>query len=160
MLLGLLTYFDSSKENCKTFLHHNKYRRSIRSLFNDPEFPNQYYLINDYMNIVKTWQSGFNGTGVTICINDHGVDITHPEFKGRFNLNASLNFGTNRSDPTPDSSGNQVHGTMMAGLAGATGGNGVCGVGVAFKASLSGATRERKYICFFCGKWWLIQWHL
>ena len=26
----------------------------------------------------------------------------------------------------------------MAGLAGATGGNGVCGVGVAFKASLSG----------------------
>ena len=36
------------------------------------------------------------------------------------------------------SSGNKVHGTMMAGLAGATGGNGVCGVGVAFKASLSG----------------------
>ena len=36
------------------------------------------------MNIVKTWQSGFNGDGVTICINDNGVDITHPEFKGRF----------------------------------------------------------------------------
>jgi len=140
MVFGLLMSLDSSIVSSKTFLHHNKHRRSIRSLFNDPEFPNQYYLINDYMNIVKTWQSGFNGTGVTICINDNGVDITHPEFKGRFNLNASFNFGTNRSDPSPDlsSSGNKAHGTMMAGLAGATGGNGVCGVGVAFKASLSG----------------------
>ena len=36
------------------------------------------------MNIVKTWQSGINGTGVTICVNDNGVDFTHPEFNGRF----------------------------------------------------------------------------
>jgi len=93
------------------------------------------------MNIVKTWQSGINGTGITICINDpSGVDFKHPEFNGRFNLNASFNFGTNKSDPSPDlsSSGNKEHGTLMAGLAGATEGNGNCGVGVSFKASLSG----------------------
>ena len=37
------------------------------------------------MNIVKTWQSGINGTGITICINDpSGVDFKHPEFNGRF----------------------------------------------------------------------------
>ena len=37
------------------------------------------------MNIVKAWQSGINGTGVTICINDPtGIDIRHPDLNGRF----------------------------------------------------------------------------
>ena len=38
----------------------------------------------------------------------------------------------------PNFSGRDAHGTMMAGLAAASANNGVCGVGVAYDASVSG----------------------
>ena len=43
------------------------------------------------MNIRKTWMSGINGDGVTICINDpSGVSYTHPELRPRFVSGISL----------------------------------------------------------------------
>ena len=52
-----------------------------------------------------------SGVGVSICIVDTGIDLTHPEFTGR-NLSAWKDFVNEEPSPYDD----EGHGTMMAGL--------------------------------------------
>ncbi|MEU4215233.1 S8 family serine peptidase [Actinoplanes sp. NPDC026623] len=55
------------------------------------------------------WQSGLDGTGVTVAILDTGIDATHPDFAGK--IVASENFTTDPS--TDDLVG---HGTHVASI--------------------------------------------
>jgi len=76
---------------------------------------------------------GITGMGVNILFVDDGLDIEHPEFKGRYNPSGSVQDSLTNT---------AVHGTFSAGIAAAAANNGVCSVGVAPKATVSGAALE------------------
>jgi subtilisin family serine protease len=63
--------------------------------------------------------------------------ITHQEVSDRAILDLSLNGLSGARDPTSNNTGD-THGTACAGVAAARAGNGLCGQGVAPKASLAG----------------------
>lgn len=68
------------------------------------------------------------GRGVSVAIVDSRVDVAHPDLRGQFL--ASRDFVTNRPGPP------EKHGTGVAGVVAAKGGNGIGMVGVAPEAQL------------------------
>ena len=67
---------------------------------------------NDYNSLVQNNDiSGFDGTGVRVCIVDSGIDIEHTEFAG-LKLQGWKDFINNQPAPYDD----EGHGTMMAGI--------------------------------------------
>ncbi|KAL7673549.1 hypothetical protein ACOME3_008404 [Neoechinorhynchus agilis] len=96
----------------------------------------------DYMNIQKAWSRGLSGKNVTICIIDDGLDHRHPDLRERYRPELSFDFNDLDDidhDPSPDTrNAKYSHGTKCAGVAAAEANNGVCGVGVAFGASIAG----------------------
>ncbi|MFE0422802.1 S8 family serine peptidase, partial [Streptomyces sp. NPDC058953] len=62
----------------------------------------------------KVWQSGYDGTGVTVAVLDSGVDDTHPDLAAR--VAGSANFTT-----SPDTKDRHGHGTHIASTVAGTG---------------------------------------
>ncbi|XP_038059176.1 PC3-like endoprotease variant B [Patiria miniata] len=119
--------------------------------FNDPRFPDQWYLHNDGqndatpgvdMNLAPVWKLGIMGQGVVVSVVDDGVDGTHPDLKANYDPDASWDFNGNDSNPHPDDriekGGKNNHGTRCAGEIAAEADNGICGVGAAPKAGIGG----------------------
>ncbi len=107
----------------------------------DPLFVDQWHLNNDFsaphINVVPAWTRGITGAGVIIGTVDGGVQITHPDLAPNYEAPDSRNFGSGfASDPSPQSP-YEDHGTAVAGLAVARGGNGTGVTGVAPKAGLA-----------------------
>lgn len=75
------------------------------------------------------------GAGITIAIVDTGIDLTHPDLKGKIASNYDCTSGTcvGGSGAGNDDNG---HGSHVAGIAAASTGNGVGVAGVAPSASL------------------------
>lgn len=72
-----------------------------------------------------------SGSGsVTIAILDSGVNVSHPEFAGR--LAAGYDFVNSDADPSDDFG----HGTMVAGIAAATGNNAIGVAGIDWQARI------------------------
>ncbi|KAL7676452.1 hypothetical protein ACOME3_002704 [Neoechinorhynchus agilis] len=111
--------------------------------FNDELYTDQWNLGNEYsdvMNIQEAWSHGLTGKDVIICIVDDGVDYRHPELNSRYKPEASYDFNEigGDKDPIPVHTHRQNnHGTKCAGIAVAEANNGICGVGVAYGASLA-----------------------
>jgi len=83
------------------------------------------------------WNRGYTGRGVTIAVVDDGVYWNHEDLRPRIQQTLGRNWNGapgGETDPTP--SGSQLHGTMVAGLAAATVGNGWGIAGVAPSANL------------------------
>ena len=89
------------------------------------------------MNIDSVINSGKTGNGVTIAIQDSGMEIAHEDIANNHLAGKSCDFLNDDDDPTPTSSGGD-HGTSVAGIAAATGWNDKGGRGVAPKANLVG----------------------
>lgn len=120
-------------------------------VFNDPNFEDMWYLKNrgqsggeKYLdlNVEVSWQSGFNGEGVVLCILDDGVDHTHPDLAANYDPRASTDLN-DKNDHTKDPMPNMTnpdnkHGTRCAGEIAAVADNNVCGVGVAYKSRIGG----------------------
>jgi subtilisin family serine protease len=112
----------------------------------DPASIYQAWYLED-IRAPAAWAMGFTGEGITIRVNDGGVDYDHPDIKPNFDLEHS--FMDPRQDPEL---GNKDHGTTVSGLAAGAGNNGVCGIGVAFKAKITAAasiglgTRSVEYL--------------
>jgi len=117
----------------------------------DPYFPNatpsaawpgQWHLENQVTpgldaNVRGAWNAGWTGAGVVIGIVDDGLQINHPDLSANVAGGFSYDFGGNDADPSPvyiDDS----HGTSVAGVAGARGGNGIGVTGAAPRATLAG----------------------
>jgi subtilisin family serine protease len=66
---------------------------------------------------------------------DDGLDGSHPEFAGRFQLSSSYNFISGTQNPYNAS---DSHGTSCAGISVGAMNNSVCGSGIAYRASVSG----------------------
>lgn len=118
-----------------------------------PGFPGQWYLENQTggtidANVTGAWGRGITGDGVTIGIVDDGLDHTHPDLDANYSAADSWNFGNDTADPYPvhdnEVAGDTVvgfgdnHGTAVAGIAGARGGDGFGITGAAPRADVAG----------------------
>ncbi|WP_374001122.1 S8 family peptidase [Bdellovibrio bacteriovorus] len=89
------------------------------------------------LNLLKTWTSGLSGAGLKIVVSDDGVQDSHEDLKSNFIYGSSINYhispatGANNSPPN---SSDDNHGTAVAGLIAAVGGNGVGTKGIAYGA--------------------------
>lgn len=74
--------------------------------------------IDQHINIEKAW-AYTKGKGITIAVIDDGVDIDHPEFRGRIVSPRDVSLGTD--NPRPADPAEDIHGTACAGVACASG---------------------------------------
>ncbi|MBK1858362.1 S8 family serine peptidase [Cerasicoccus arenae] len=123
-----------------------------RSVPNDPLFPEQWHLVDDNpevydINLGDVWET-YTGAGVVIGIVDDGLAINHPDLLPNMEPSMHYDFRDGDTDPSPElltpdtddgsSSGEDKHGTAVAGLAAARGNNGIGVSGVAPQAHLAG----------------------
>jgi len=118
---------------------------------NDPYFPpnvptlgdpGQWYLKNTITpgldaQVEAAWNQSVTGAGVRVGIVDDGFDVSHLDLAGNYAAVSSFDFGQNDADPSPVLSTDN-HGTTMAGIIAATGGNGAGVTGAAPGATWSG----------------------
>ncbi|MEB3196769.1 MAG: S8 family serine peptidase [Candidatus Sericytochromatia bacterium] len=106
---------------------------------NDPDTVRQWAHATDTANTVGAWAlvPPASQASVVIAVLDTGLDITHDEFaperiRGTFNGLEEEAGATDTSDVTDDDG----HGTHVAGIAAASGGNNIGGAGVAWGAGI------------------------
>ncbi|XP_045624519.2 proprotein convertase subtilisin/kexin type 7 [Procambarus clarkii] len=111
--------------------------------FLDPLYEEQWHLKNGVagqydINVVSAWESGITGRGVTVCVIDDGLEWQHPDLRDNYNPAGSYDLNSDDPDPSPVKNGERnEHGTRCAGEIAAVA-NSVCGVGVAYRANISG----------------------
>ena len=93
----------------------------------DPDLASQFNL--QRLEVGPAW-STTSGAGVTIGVADTGVDLGHPD------LAPALVAGANFVDRGASANDDGGHGTEVAGLAAARGGNGIGIAGVAYNANI------------------------
>ncbi|MBS3965867.1 MAG: S8 family serine peptidase [Truepera sp.] len=95
---------------------------------NDPYIMQQWNMLN--FGLPQAWVHETGRASVTIAIIDTGVYTRHQDLAGR--LLPGCDFGDRDNDPNPGNVTN-THGTHVAGIAAATGDNGVGVAGVAYR---------------------------
>lgn len=105
-------------------------------------FRGQWHLSNSVtpgrdVNVVPAWNRDVTGAGVVAGVVDDSVDIFHPDLAPNVVASASYDFGQNDTNPTGVYSSDR-HGTAVAGLVAARGGNGAGVSGSAPEAGLAG----------------------
>ena len=121
-----------------------RFRQHGNPVFNDPQFPRQWDLLNEGksqgmvagadVNVVPVWNNITAGDPqVVVAVVDGGVDFSHEDLAGRVNLANSHNFVNGTGDIEPTEHGTHVGGTIAAagnngkGIAGVAGGDAVAG---------------------------------
>ncbi|MDR2844554.1 MAG: S8 family serine peptidase, partial [Puniceicoccales bacterium] len=91
-------------------------------------------------NVVGAWALGYTGTGVVIGIIDDGVEGGHPDLLANYRADLSKNFsqGDIANQPQRPYQTDDDHGTSVAGVAAAVGGNGIGVTGAAPHAQIAG----------------------
>ncbi len=91
------------------------------------------------INIEGAWLNGYTGKGVVIGIVDYWLDYSHPDLAGNYSSEYSYDFvGTYDGDDPSEAYSGETHGTFVAGMAAAVGGNGIGVTGAAPEATLAG----------------------
>ena len=121
---------------------------------NDPLLPQQWTLKNTGQsggtpgadaNVFPVWESGRHGEDVVISIVDDGVESAHPDLTDRIVPQAGYDYRDQDPQPEPegtngvDAEGKPAadsHGTAVAGVAAASGNNGIGVAGAAYAARL------------------------
>ena len=112
---------------------------------NDPYFQGQpqkqWHLYNPFtpgldVNVLPAWARETTGLGVTIGIIDTGFESFHPDLNPAYRSDLSFDFGQNDGVADPVFTDDD-HGTSVAGVVAARGGNGIGVTGAAPFASLS-----------------------
>lgn len=96
------------------------------------QYYNQQQWVFEMINLGPVWEQGLFGDGVRVRVNDDGMDGDNVEFAGRYSYEASCD---NEEEYLAGSS--RQHGTSVASILGAAGGNEACAVGVAPLVQLS-----------------------
>jgi subtilisin-like proprotein convertase family protein len=116
-------------ENGQTYLHGRKW---VGGELLDDQAP--------HINVLGAWAGGYTGLGVVIGIVDDGLETAHEDLAPNFVAEHSYNFGAlvgqDPANVNPVNPGDR-HGMPAAGIAAASGGNGVGVTGVAPYAGLS-----------------------
>lgn len=110
-----------------------------------PGFPGQWHLGNGAVpgvdvHLSAAWARGLTGSGVAVGIVDDGFDIVHEDLAPNYLPGLSFDYSGNDPDPSPVNSGadEDRHGTSVAGVAVARGGNQIGGTGAAPLAGFAG----------------------
>ena len=107
----------------------------------DPYWEYQWYMqgAENNINVVPAWVMGVSGKGVVVTVLDDGLEHTHPDIQDNYDLNASFDYNSEDTDPSPrlDYANTNKHGTRCAGEIAAVKNN-LCITGVAFNASIGG----------------------
>lgn len=91
------------------------------------------------INIDGAWTAGFDGEGLRVAIIDNGIDGLHEDLLANMATGESWNYVEGTTDPMGVEEDNPGwHGTAVAGIIGARGGNGLGVTGIAPKASMAG----------------------
>ncbi|XP_041373167.1 proprotein convertase subtilisin/kexin type 7-like [Gigantopelta aegis] len=132
---------DNSVEWFSPYVVRSRQKRSLH--FQDPFFPRQWHLRNRAssgmdINVTGVWEHNVTGVGVTVAVVDDGLEWTNPDLHSNYNYKGSWDLNDNDPDPMPNArKATNHHGTRCAGEIAAVA-NTVCGVGVAYKAKISG----------------------
>uniref|UniRef100_A0A060TCW0 ARAD1D46200p n=1 Tax=Blastobotrys adeninivorans TaxID=409370 RepID=A0A060TCW0_BLAAD len=107
----------------------------------DPIFISQWHLINTFqpgedLNVSGVWLQNITGKGVAVAVVDDGLELDHPDLHDNFFAEGSYDFNDHREEPRPELDDDR-HGTRCAGEIAAVR-NDVCGLGVAYEASIAG----------------------
>ena len=100
----------------------------------DPLYKDQWH--HAVMSVQDVWATGNRGEGATVAVVDDGLWSSHEDLSPNFCKECSHDFNSNKDDPTPTTTTDQ-HGTRASGVVAARDNN-VCGVGVAYRATLAG----------------------
>lgn len=126
---------------------------------NDPQYANQWYLPS--IHALEAWDKTTGSNKVVVAVIDSGVEVAHPDLSDNIwrnpkeipynNLDDDKNgyvddiygwdFINNRLDPSPDFKNKNKkssfqHGTLIAGLIGASGDNATDGVGLNWQVKI------------------------
>jgi len=119
-------------------------------LYNDPMWKDQWFLNSEdsgayegyeyNIDVQATWDMGYNGSGVVVCVIDDGVEKDHADLAANYDPLASYDLQDDDNDPSPRYANNEPnrHGTRCAGEIAAVRNNSVCGVGIAFASNIGG----------------------
>ncbi len=121
---------------------------SRKAIPNDPLFKDQWHLRNTGqqggiagldIRAVPAWDGG-TGTGIVVGIVDDGLDYRHPDLAPGHDAALGHDWNGGDEDPAPGvgERGDDDHGTAVAGLVAARGGNSLGVAGVAPSATLAG----------------------
>ena len=99
----------------------------------DPLVGRQWHL--EAINVLPVWDD-FSGAGVLVGVADTGVQRRHPDLAANYDPSLEYNYRDDEPGGEPVSAADN-HGTAVAGLIAAVGGNGIGGAGVAFGADLT-----------------------
>ena len=105
----------------------------VNSIPSDPMFNQQWH--HAALNVVDVWDD-YTGRGVSVGINDTGVEHTHPDLNDNYDTSIDYDFSNRDSDAYPETYDN--HGTAVAGMVSAEANNGIGVVGVAHGATIAG----------------------
>lgn len=124
------TYTDRKTTSCPaTTDWRNTCEASETNVFQDPLYDSMAWSYK-LINVEPVWREGITGAGVHVRVNDDGVDATHPEFAGKFDVANSC------TEYLPSDPATNQHGTACASIiAGST--NNECAVGIAPNAAIS-----------------------
>ncbi len=107
----------------------------------DPYFSDQWQwsASKNGVNIVDAWLNGYTGSGIVIGIIDSWLDYSHEDLAANYSSYYSYDFvGSESGDDPNELYTSETHGTYVAGMAAAVGGNGIGGTGAAPEALLAG----------------------
>lgn len=106
----------------------------------DPFYPRQWQWnpVRNGINISGAWSSGWTGEGVVIGIIDQWVDPMHEDLAANYNAELSRDFVNETFNTGEMVYPDETHGTLVAGMAAAVGGNGIGVTGAAPKAQIAG----------------------
>jgi subtilisin-like proprotein convertase family protein len=111
------------------------------AVFDDPVMYRSWYFAQNRsavnIDIESVWAE-YRGAGVKIGVVDSQIDFNHAELDGNYDLSRDYNFDQDTGDVTFTLRGADQHGTMVAGVIAAEGGNGIGSVGIASEATLVG----------------------
>jgi len=116
-------------------------RRAPNSRFNDPHWPQMWYLNRGLdMNVQKVWSQNITGAGIVVTILDDGLEKDHPDLASNYDEKASYDVNNLDHDPQPryDMLDSNRHGTRCAGEVAAVANNNFCGVGIAYDSKIGG----------------------
>jgi subtilisin-like proprotein convertase family protein/subtilisin family serine protease len=152
--LGANTFYGKTVDgagnasNCSSAL---SYFREIT--FNDPLYSHAWHLNNTGqnnfsnangrvdadLNVTDAWIMGATGNNIKIAVSDEAIDVNHPDLTSNILLAQSMDYAVsdsvNNVPSTP--TGDEMHGTAVSGIIGASANNNMGSIGIAHEASIA-----------------------
>ncbi|MCA9838552.1 MAG: S8 family serine peptidase [Trueperaceae bacterium] len=122
-----------SQDSRIAFAEPNYYLQTLAAP-SDPLYSEQWTLKN--FGLEQAWDKDFGNNNVVIAVIDSGVDMTHEDLIDKMLPGCDFADDDNNPNPGLPNGGKSEHGTHVAGIAAATGNNGLGIAGVAYTTNV------------------------